>query len=112
MTSGVIPSASIFLVISTFSISFPSVMPSLAMSHLDNDVAEIFKIQEMDTAHQIEKIFKKCEFDVQYSKEKIHLMMHLIEDLCHELVYHKHSEINYDIMKSITIETVINILSV
>jgi len=87
-------------------------MPSLAMSHLDNDVAEIFKIQEMDTAHQIEKIFKKCEFDVQYSKEKIHLMMHLIEDLCHELVYHKHSEINYDIMKSITIETVINILSV
>ena len=31
--------------------------------------------------------------------EKIHIILNLVDQLCHEMAYHKHTEINYEIMK-------------
>lgn len=33
-------------------------------------------------------------------------MMGLIDNLCHEIIYHKHSDMNYDIMTKLIIETI------
>lgn len=37
-------------------------------------------------------------------------MIHLIDDLCHEIVYHKHKEMDYDKMTDIVIECIIKII--
>ena len=42
--------------------------------------------------------------------EKVHIIIHIVEDLCHEIVYHKHKSVNYDIMKKEVINIIINIL--
>lgn len=40
----------------------------------------------------------------------MHIIIHIVEDLCHEIVYHKLKDINYMIMKEETIKTIISIL--
>ena len=36
-------------------------------------------------------------------------MMGLIDNLCHEIIYHKHSEMNYDTMTDLVISTINNL---
>lgn len=42
--------------------------------------------------------------------EKVHIIINLVDNLCHEVVYHKHSELNYDVMKEEVVNTIISIL--
>ena len=42
--------------------------------------------------------------------EKAHLIVSIIDNLCHELVYHKHENMNYDAMTDIVINTIIYLL--
>ena len=51
------------------------------------------------------KILKENNINTKNQKEKIHIVIGLIDNYCHELVYHKHQNINYEAMK----EEVINI---
>lgn len=55
---------------------------------------------------KIADILIKNGFDNQDLYEKVHISINLIDDLCHEIVYHKHSELNYEIM----IDLVINLI--
>ena len=41
--------------------------------------------------------------------EKVHIMMGLIDNLCHEIIYHKHDDMNYDIMTNLVIENIKNL---
>ena len=36
-------------------------------------------------------------------------MMGLIDNLCHEVIYHEHDNMNYDIMTNLVIENIINL---
>ena len=71
----------------------------MAMSHLDSDVAEIFKNLEFSITSSISNALQKHNITIQNSEEKIHIIFGLIENLSHEVVYHHHSELNYEIMK-------------
>lgn len=82
----------------------------MAMSHLDDDIAEAFNSYEMDITDKIVLILENNNIKINNAKEKIHIMVALIENLCHEIVYHKHEEINYDIMKSETIDIISNLI--
>ena len=42
--------------------------------------------------------------------EKIHIILNLVDQLCHEMAYHKHTEINYEIMKDEVIKLILSIL--
>ena len=44
-------------------------------------------------------------------EEKVHISIGLIDNLCHEIVYHKHSNMDYDKMIEIVINTIIDLLS-
>lgn len=39
-------------------------------------------------------------------KEKVHISIGMIDNLCHEIVYHKHSELNYEKMIDIVVSTI------
>ena len=43
-------------------------------------------------------------------EEKVHIVIGMIDNLCHEIVYHKHQDMDYDVMKNIVIKTIINFL--
>ena len=42
--------------------------------------------------------------------ERVHISIHLIDDLCHEIVYHKHSELDYDAMTNNVVSVIVNLL--
>ena len=93
--------------IKTHTISKKAHEELVAMSHLDDDIAEIFKNSEFEMTEKIVELLKNNGINIENVREKVHIIIGIVENLCHEIVYHKHSKINYDIMKS----EVINIIT-
>ena len=82
----------------------------MAMSHLDNEVASIFKETEFELTNIIVRVLEDNNINIKNSTEKIHIAVGLIENLCHEVVYHKHHKIDYEIMEDEVIKIVVNLL--
>jgi len=82
----------------------------MAMSHLDEDVANIFKESEFEMTNKILKILEYNDINFENPIEKIHIIIGIIENLCHEIVYHKHNKIDYENMQNEVIKIVINLL--
>ena len=83
----------------------------MAMAHLDKDVAFYFHKREMEMTEKIYYLLIKNGFDNKNLMEKTHLCIGLIDNLCHEIVYHKHNKLDYDVMTNICIDAIVNILS-
>lgn len=82
----------------------------LAMSHLDDDVAKIFKDSEYEMTEKIVVLLENNNIYLQNPREKVHILWNIVDNFCHEVVYHKHSKINYDIMQDEVIGIIMNIL--
>lgn len=83
----------------------------MAMIHSDKDVAHIYHSHEINITEIFTNLLLDNGFDSPNLKEKAHIALGLIDNLCHEIIYHKHSSIDYKNMKKIVINTVINLLS-
>lgn len=82
----------------------------IAMSHLDDDVATIFKNSEINMTKRIVALLEENNIFIDNAIEKIHIIIGIIDNLCHEIVYHKHKIINYDIMTDEVINIIIMLL--
>jgi hypothetical protein len=82
----------------------------MAMQHSDSDVAKIFEKYELEATNVVVELFEKNGLKLENAYEKAHLIIIWIDDLCHEIVYHKHDNINYDKMKELVINSIINLL--
>ena len=82
----------------------------MAMTHSDKEIAEFFQENEMAMTKNISKILLDNGFDARNLDEKVHIAIHLIDDLCHEIVYHKHKDLDYDIMINLVIENILNFM--
>lgn len=82
----------------------------MAMSHLDDDVAEIFKKSEFEMTNKIVQILKLNNIEFENPIEKIHIVVGIIENLCHEVVYHKHDKIDYEIMKTEVVDLIMKLI--
>ena len=82
-----------------------------AMIHSDKDVAFYFYKREMEMTNTISNILIKNDFKIKNLEEKVHIIVGLVENLCHEIVYHKHSELNYNAMTDIITEEIVNLLT-
>ena len=83
----------------------------MAMVHSDKTVAFYFRKQEMEMTIKIYDLLVKSGFTDNNLMEKSHIAIGMIDNLCHEIVYHKHTELNYDIMTNICINTIIDMLN-
>ena len=83
----------------------------IALSHLDSDIAEIFHQKELDTTTVIVKTLKENNISSENLFEKVHIIIGIVENYCHEVVYHHHKTMNYDIMKKEVIKIITNILT-
>lgn len=82
----------------------------MSMTHSDKEVAHFFYKRELDVTYQLSDILKKNGFDNNNLNEQIHVIIGMIDNLCHEIVYHKHTELSYDIMTDIVVTGIVDIL--
>ena len=82
----------------------------VAMEHLDEDIAKIFKDYEILMTNRIVTILDNNGIKVENAHEKIHILSNIIDNLCHEIVYHKHEELDYTKMKQYVIDIIKNTL--
>ena len=82
-----------------------------AMTHSDKDVAYYFHKKDMEMTKRFSNILIKNNFKINNMDEKVHIVIGLIDNLCHEIVYHKHKELDYDLMTDIVVNTIVDILT-
>ena len=78
----------------------------MSMVHSDKRVAEYYYKRELEMTNSLKEILLSNGFDNKDLSEKVHVMMGLIDNLCHEVTYHKHSDMNYDVMTNLVIENI------
>lgn len=83
----------------------------MAMTHSDEEVSYYFFKQEMKITNKLVAFLQENGFPNKNLLEKVHIMIGIIDNLCHEIVYHKHDEINYNVMKKIVIENIISLVN-
>lgn len=79
-----------------------------AMIHTNKDVADFFYKRELLMTDNIKNLLLKSNFKDNNLSEKVHVMIGLIDNLCHEITFHKHTNMNYDIMENIVIDNIKN----
>ena len=82
-----------------------------AMAHSDAQIAKIFYESEINMTDKISDLLIQNGFSNENIHEKVHTIIHLIDDLCHEIVYHKHENLNYDSMIDIVIDCICKIFN-
>ena len=82
----------------------------MSMSCLDKEVLKIFSAKEIEVTDKLVVVLKNNGFNEFNLNEKVHLIVNLIDDLCHEIVYHKHQNINYEVLLDETVKLIMNIL--
>ena len=82
----------------------------MAMSHLDEDISNIFKESEIEMTEKIVSLLKENNIILENEEEKVHIIIGIVDNLCHEIVYHNHKKLNYEIMKKEVIKIILNIL--
>lgn len=83
----------------------------IALSHLDDDISKIFKDKEIKTTNIIVDTLKKNNINSNNLIEKVHIIIGIVENFCHEVVYHQHQTIDYNIMKNEVIKIIYNLLT-
>ncbi|MBR1883342.1 MAG: TetR/AcrR family transcriptional regulator [Clostridia bacterium] len=82
----------------------------LAMSHLDSSIAEIINTSELEMTENISMLLEKNNIMLNNSLEKVHIIYGILDNYCHEVVYHKHDKIDYNIMKENVKEIILFVL--
>lgn len=81
----------------------------MSMVHSDKKVAQYYYKRELEITNSIKKVLMNNDFNDHNLYEKVHIMIGLIDNLCHEIIYHKHNNMDYDIMKTLVIDSIKNL---
>ncbi len=82
----------------------------MAMRHSDAEVNKIFQDFEIEATDVLVNILTSNNFETKDIYEKAHLIIGWIDNLCHELAYHKHPDLNYKRMTDIVISSIVQLL--
>ena len=82
----------------------------LALAHLDEDIDKIFLEQEVEATKAVTNVLRENGIGGEGLEERVHIIIGIVENYCHEFVYHKHSILNYDVMKNEVINVICHML--
>ena len=82
----------------------------IGMSHLDHEVSKCFCEKEFYATLNFSSLLKQNGIVVSNSCERVHIVVGLIDYFCHEVVYHKHKDMDYEVMKKLVIQTILYLL--
>ena len=80
-----------------------------SLQHADPEISKIFYDLEIEATNKLVEILERNNIVVPNIHEKVHIIISIVDNLCHEIVYHKHPEMDYEAMTDIASETIINI---
>lgn len=78
----------------------------MSMVHSDRKVAEYYYKRELEMTNSLRDILFNNGFKDNNLYEKVHIMLGLIDNLCHEVIYHKHDNMDYDIMMKLVTDSI------
>ena len=81
----------------------------MSMVHSDKRVAEYYYKRELEMTNSLKNILLNNGFKDNNLSEKVHIMMGIIDNLYHEVTYHKHNNMDYEIMKNLVIDNIKNL---
>lgn len=82
----------------------------MSMAHADEDIAEMLHNKEIECTLKIAEILEVNGHNPVHLKERVHIATSVGENFCHEVVYHKHAEIDYNVMKEEVIKLITDLL--
>lgn len=80
------------------------------MRHFDADVAEHMNKFNNEFLSSIAEALPSLGFPISNAQEKVDMVYHMIDQYADSLVINKRDVINYDVMKKLLIETILNLL--
>ncbi|MCR5727068.1 MAG: TetR/AcrR family transcriptional regulator [Lachnospiraceae bacterium] len=80
------------------------------MAHADEEIGNIFKSSELAMTKKIGAFLEKNNIMLENPIEKIHIIYGLVENYCHETVYHHHEGMNNEVMRSEVIKIIKNMV--
>lgn len=80
------------------------------MAHADEEIADVFNSSELAMTKKIVAFLENNNIILENPIEKIHIIYGLIENYCHETVYHHHEGLNNEVMRSEIIAIIKSIL--
>jgi AcrR family transcriptional regulator len=80
-----------------------------SMIHSDKKVADYYYRRELEMTNSLKEILLNNNYNEKKLYEKVHITLGLIDNLCHEIIYHKHSEMNYNDMTELVINCIKNL---
>ncbi len=83
----------------------------MAMSHLDLDIAMIFHDNEMVITQKVSQLVLDYGLNGYHLAERVHIIIGIVDGYCHEVVYHRHSQIDNSAMREEVIQTILFLLS-
>ena len=78
----------------------------MAMVHIDDEVAKYYYEREMSLTYELADMLDSAGFKTNDLKEKTHIIVGLIDNLCHEIIFHKHNELEYENMTNIIVKNI------
>ncbi len=81
-----------------------------ALTMTNSEVAAIMLDMELQTTMQLEEFLLKAGYNPVDLAEKTHIIYNMVDSLSHELTFHKHPGLNPERMRTIVIETILNLL--
>ena len=79
----------------------------MAMSYSDADVAKLLHDFEMQTTEKVAGIMNGLGFSTPHMLESVHISICLMEHYCHEILFQRRENMNYDVLKKIVVEQVV-----
>ena len=95
--------------ISTHKVSNVAHEEIMSMVHSDKRIAKYYYKRELEMTNSVKDILINNNFKDDNLFEKVHIMLGLIDNLCHEIIYHKHTDMNYDIMTDLVVNSITDI---
>ena len=83
----------------------------MSMVHNDNEIREYYYKREMELTNYIYDLLIYNNIKKEQLKEKVHIIIGMIDNLCHEVVYHKHKELDYETMTNLVINNINKLLN-
>ncbi len=82
----------------------------LSMVYTDPSIEAFYYKRELEFTDELYRMIKNSGFNSDNLKEKIHVIIGIINNLSHEIVYHKHRELNYEKMAVIVVNSIEKII--
>ena len=82
----------------------------MAMVHSDREIADFYHQYELNTTKNIVEFLQNKGINKKNLTEVVHIAMGLVDNLCHEVVYHKHNNIDYNNMIELVLDTIVHLI--